>query len=255
MPTHRDRVPDWLLERLAAGELPAARERALRTRLREAGEADRLPALAASNAEILAALPPERVVPEIERRAASARPAPAHRPRSLLAFSLAATCAAGLAVFLLVRDPRREVTSPTPVGQPAWDGIKGLEPSLRVHRKTAAGSELLPPGATVRQGDTLQLRYVAAGRRFGVIASVDARGGVTLHLPEAAGPAATLHPDGERALPHAFELDDVPGFERFVFVTAAAPFSTADVTAALASGQPIPSRLTAFELTFKKTAP
>jgi len=86
------RVPDWLLERLAKGELPAAKERELRARLAQAGETDRLSALAASNTEILAALPPARVVPEIERRAAA--PRTTRRAPRMLALSLAATCAA-----------------------------------------------------------------------------------------------------------------------------------------------------------------
>ena len=238
----RHQVPDWLLERLATGELPPARERELRERLAQAGEAERLSALAAANAEILAALPPERVVPEIRRRATAARPTPLGRLRPLLAFSMAATCAAVLAVLLL--PDRLE-----------YDGSKGLRPSLRIHRKTPTSAELLPAGARVRPGDTLQLRYVAAGRRFGVVASVDARGTVTLHLPESPGPAAALHPDGERALAHAFELDDSPGFERFVFVTSNSSFATAEVARALTGGHPLPAKLTTFELTLKKDAP
>ena len=47
-------------------------------------------------------------------------------------------------------------------------GIKGSKPSLRVHRKTKAGSELLRAGALVRRGDTLQVGYLAAGKQRGV---------------------------------------------------------------------------------------
>jgi hypothetical protein len=118
-----------------------------------------------------------------------------------------------------------------------------------------AHSELLAAGARVRKGDTLQLGYVAAGRRFGVIASIDARGTVTLHLPETPGPAAALERDGERALAHAFELDDSPGFERFVFVAADSLFTTADVTSALAAGHAFPTSLSTVEITLKKETP
>ena len=63
--TSQDRgVADWLFERLAAGDLPEGTARALRTTLAARGENGRLDALAASNAEILAALPAEQVVPE-----------------------------------------------------------------------------------------------------------------------------------------------------------------------------------------------
>ena len=247
----KTRVPDWLLERLAAGELPAAQERELRARLAQAGETDRLSALAASNAEILAALPPARVVPEIERRAAA--PRTTRRAPRLLALSLAATCAAGLAVFLLVRDEPGGGALTPPSSRPEEIGIKG-DP-LRIHRKTKGGSELVRDKDVVRPGDTLQLGYVAAGKRYGVIASIDARGTVTLHLPEAPGPAAPLERNGERALPHSFELDDSPGFERFVFVRSDSPFGTREVASALASGRALPPPLAAFTMTLTKEPP
>jgi hypothetical protein len=256
MASRADKVPDWLLERLAAGELPEEQALGLRARLDAQGEDERLAALVTSNAEILAALPVARVVPEIERRAAAARrQTGTRRVRPLLALSMAATCAAGLVMILAVRDHPSAVPPPPHEVAPESIGIKGLSPSLRIHRKTRAGSEMLPASALVRKGDTLQIRYVAAGKRFGIIASIDARGTVTLHLPEAPGPAAALDRDGERALAHAFELDDSPGFERFVFVTSDTPFATADVASYLKNDRPLPAALAAFELTLKKETP
>jgi hypothetical protein len=249
-------VPDWLLERLAADELPASQARALHATLAARGESERLAALAASNAEILAALPPARVVAEVERRlqTASGR-RPARRLRPLWALSLAAACATGLAVFVALRSP----TCPDGGSLRTSDGeciaLKGLGPSLRVHRKTASGSEALAAGALVHQGDTLQLGYVAAGKQFGVIASIDARGTITLHLPETPGPAARLERGGERALGHSYELDDSPGFERFVFVAADQPFATADVVARLKQQRALPAALVLFELTLQKENP
>jgi hypothetical protein len=262
MTARASKVPDWLLERLAAGELPENQANELRAALHERGEDARLAALAVSNAEILAALPPDKVVAAIERRAAARRQLPVRRP--LLALSLAATCAAGLAVFLLVRPPGgRQPPSGSHgaagplVDQPGTTGYTGIkgDPSLRIHRKTRTGEESLRADATVRKGDTLQLGYVARGKRFGVIASVDGRGTFTLHLPESPGPAAALERGGERALPHAYELDDSPGFERFVFVTSDKPFATADVAAAVTSGRPLPAMLKVVELTLKKEIP
>jgi hypothetical protein len=126
---------------------------------------------------------------------------------------------------------------------------------LRIYRKTASGSELLRPNASVHRGDTLQIRYVAAGKRFGVIASIDARGQITFHLPEAPGQAVALGRDGERALPHAYELDDSPGFERFLFVTSDAPFSTAEIEQALKNGTALPPHLASFAMPLKKETP
>lgn len=261
MMSQGDRVPDWLLERLAAGELPASQAAHLRGLLAARGEEHRLTALAASNEKILAALPADTVVAEVRRRAAASR-VPVRRGRPVFAMSLAAACAAGLAIFLVVRG-QQDATPPIAKQHQhdkvredrlPWTGIKG-DPSLRIHRKTTSGEELLPRQASVRKGDTLQIGYIAAGWRYGVIASVDGRGTVTLHLPEFPGPAAALKQSGEHTLPHSYELDDSPGFERFVFVAADAPFATADVTSALKRGGALPASLKVHELTLKKAAP
>jgi anti-sigma factor RsiW len=257
--TH-DRVPDWLLERLAAGELPETQATELRERLKAQDEDHRLAELADSNAQILASLPPERIVPEIQRRAvtvaARTKPAAARRLRPVWVLSAVAASAAGLAFMLVVRNHGAD-KQPTPdESQPEVIGVKGdLRPALRIYRKTNSGSEILRAQASVHRGDTLQIRYVAAGKLFGVIASVDARGQVTLHLPETPGTAAALERDGERALPHAYELDDSPGFERFLFVTANTPFATPEVAQALKNGTALPASVATFELTLKKETP
>jgi hypothetical protein len=254
-----DKVSDWLLERLAAGELPPAQATELRARLQARNEEHRLSALWASNAEILSALPPARIVPEVERRAAihgdGARPTVPRGLRPMWALSAVATCAAGLAVMLVVRNQGTGTPPTADEVQREIIRIKGLQPSLRIYRKTASGSELVRAQAFVHRGDTLQIRYVAAGKRFGVIASIDARGQITFHLPEAPGAAVALERDGERALPHAYELDDSPGFERFVFVTSEAPFATAEIAQALKTGAALPRSLTSFELPLKKETP
>jgi hypothetical protein len=110
-----------------------------------------------------------------------------------------------------------------------------------LYRKIAAGVERLGAAARVRPGDIVQVRYIAAGRSYGVVASCDADGAVTLHLPEAPGQAVALVKDGERALAHAYEFDNSPGFERFVFVTAEVPFATDLVVRILKQGAALPN--------------
>ncbi len=245
------KVPDWLLEKLAAGELSPTRAEALRARLHESGEEGRLAAIADSNAAILAALPPVQVVREIERRAASA--AGTRLPRRIRlawALPLAAACAASIVVVVsLHRDSRDDSAGADEVR------IKGNErvPILRIYRKTKSGPELLPANAEASKGDTLQIRYLAAGKRFGVIASVDGRGTVTFHLPEAPGQAAALVRNGEHALAHSYELDDSPKFERFLFVTSDAPFPTDEVARSLREGSKPPLPLTWYEFPLRKS--
>jgi hypothetical protein len=132
---------------------------------------------------------------------------------------------------------------------------KGLQPSLGLYRKTKTEIERLGATARLRKGDVVQMRYIAAGKGYGVVASCDARETVTLHLPETGGPAATLVKDGERALAHSYELDDSPGFERFVFVTADTPFPTDLVARHLTQGTALPSGFSIWSLTLEKETP
>ena len=253
-----ERVPDWLLERLAAGDLPTAQAGAVRERLVAAGENDRLEALAASNTEVLTAHPADQVVAEVRRRAAlfawGARRVPIWRPVWALSFATAGVAAIAL---LLVRTPAGPPNPDLLRGQPAQETItsKGLQPSLGLYRKTAAGVERLGPKSRLHAGDVVQIRYIAAGKGYGVVASCDAGGAVALHLPETPGSAVTLAKDGERALAHAYELDNSPGFERFVFVTADSPFATELVVRNLKQGAGLPRGFTSWSITLAKETP
>lgn len=119
----------------------------------------------------------------------------------------------GLALFALREPsgccaPQRQ--TPTPQA-------RGLAPHLAVDRKDEGR---LHPGAVVESGDVVQVSYVAAGNDYGVVISIDGRGGVTLHHPARLHDVPRVKARGEIPLNHAFELDDAPGFERFFFVTA-----------------------------------
>lgn len=247
-----NRVPDWLLERLAAGELPAGQADRLRERLAETGQTDRLAALATSNADIFQAYPAEQVAAEVQRRAKRAE---ASRTRSwarpVWALSMAA---AGAAAIVVVMHKPPAIPGPVVQEKPEQITEKGEKalPSLGLYRQRANGVEPLGPEAHLHPGDLVQVRYLAAGKAYGVVASMDARGSVTLHLPEASGPAATLVRNGERALAHAYELDDSPGFERFVFVTADTTFDTAVVVKALKEGVALPKGFTLWSMTLPK---
>jgi len=87
----------------------------------------------------------------------------------------------------------------------------------------------------VHPGDVIQLRYNAGGRGYGVIASVDGAGAVTLHFPssEDAKPEAMALAAETTTLPTAFALDDAPRFERFFFITANKPPDLQQTLAAL----------------------
>ncbi len=141
------------------------------------------------------------------------------RPRRWLFFPIVV----GLALVCATPSAAVEWLSKTVAGQ-AY---------LVVHRKSTTGVEVLATPALARAKDLLQLGYVSAGKRFGIILSVDGRGVVTLHSPVGHRGDSRLAPGGLTFVPQAFELDDAPDFERFFFVTADVPI---DVEAVLAAG-------------------
>ena len=96
--------------------------------------------------------------------------------------------------------------------------LKGVQPRLRIFKRLTTGNEELVDGAFVAQNETLQLRYMAGGFQYGVIVSIDGRGSVNLHFPATAQSSTKLSQGGELALPYAYQLDDAPKFEEFVFV-------------------------------------
>lgn len=230
------RTPDWLLERIALGELPPAELAAAKARLeREPDGLERLARLEADTEATLERHAPARVVAEVERRrrlqavrddvATERRSGPMRRVWPAL--SLGVPLAASLAVLFVVshREPREEPSALSLL--PESTRIKG-DPRLTLQRQGAAGPERLKDASPARRGDVLQLAYHAGGHRYGAVLSLDGRGAVTLHLPESATGSTELQ-GGPVSLPHAYELDDAPAFERFVLVTSDAPVDVESV--------------------------
>ncbi len=254
------RIPEWLLERLVAGDLPAAQAARIRAQLEERGELARASALAESNRAILEAHPPALVAAEVHRRLTTAAPARARASARRWWGSLAlGGAAAALLLLPLLPWPLLPWPSAEPAAEPTASGaegvrLKGLEPHLVLYKKTVSGAVRLHAPARAAPGDVVQLAYVAAGRRYGAIASIDSTGAVTLHLPESGGAAVPLAPQSETPLPHAFELDHAPGSERFLFVTADRPFDAGSLTSALREGAALPADLTTHLLQLEKNS-
>jgi hypothetical protein len=252
MSERKRQVPPLLVEQLALGELDEAGAAKVR---RELDGDDALERIDASNREILADHPPERVAAEIQRRLGRAEESRTPS-RAWIPWVAAPVMAAAVAlVWVVVRDDddttlavNTEITD----GEREQTRLKGdVEPHLVIDRRTPAGHERLAPDQVVASGDLLQVSYVPAGRRHGVIVSLDGAGAVTLHHPENAGARPTLAEGSEVPLAHSYELDDAPGFERFVFVTRDGEPPTVDEVMRAAeklAGDPGQARMAPLEL-------
>jgi len=250
----KQRIPTWLLERVAVGEVPPDRADEVREILeRDPDERARLAELERSSAEILAALPPAAVAAEVARRAAAG--ARAELPglpvngrthdrmrRRALVYSSSFAVAAG-AVLVAVVVGRQVGWSGRSVpedgagdGEVSSDGAEGTRakgaPRLLLHRKRGDKVERLDASHDrARAGDRIQISYSAGDALHGVILSIDGAGAVTLHFPAVATSSTLLVRSGVASLGHSYELDDAPGYERFLFVTSPQPIDVAAVVA------------------------
>lgn len=87
---------------------------------------------------------------------------------------------------------------------------------LRVSKFEGTQVRSLASGDIIQPGDVIQLQVAGAiQQKKMVIFSIDGRGALTLHYPKGAG--EPLAADG--SLPHSFELDDAPAYERFFLVS------------------------------------
>jgi anti-sigma-K factor RskA len=239
----RCKIPDLLLERYALGELPEQARRDVEQQLAQSPiDQERLAEIRRSNESLLKDYPVEAAVRKIEERrrlqaaAADARRAKDRRMFLLLPMGSAIAAAAVFAVLLRM-PPTPDGGGDKGHGDPGIESTrtKGLKPHLVVYKKPQPGQspQELADGAAVRAHETLQLGYVAAGRPYGVVVSIDGGGAATLHFPQAQNQATRLGP-GQTLLPSAYELDDAPLFERFFLITASTPI---DVAATLRAAQ------------------
>ncbi len=211
MARYAEPVPDYILELYAQGELPPEDMEALdRRRTADAEFADRLDQLRQSNEEILAAYPARAFAVAVEERRAGT----AGKPWRWIAVAPAVAAAAALLLWVV---PDEVVL------------LKGAEPKLEVYRLTGDVVEPLEEDAVAEAGDMLQLSYNAFGRPYGMILSIDGRGTVTMHLPDSVGQSTALDSSGEILIPHSYELDDAPDFERFYLILGQEPIPVSEI--------------------------
>lgn len=223
-------VPRWKLERYILGELTRRDMAAVGRRIRECPETARaVEELRRSDTEFRRRFPAEEIVPrileaEVRERKGEAAPSPVRRSvlRTLLP---AAPVLAAAAVFLLVVILRESPETRIKGGEPAASDRARIE----VYRKAGASVETLKDGDAVRAGDLLQIAYLPFGKPFGVVASLDGRGVVTLHYPDTERDSARLKAGRRVRLATSYELDDAPAFECFYFITSPADIDVREV--------------------------
>jgi hypothetical protein len=242
-------ISDYQLERYLLRELPAADLAAVAREIAaDPALGERLAALERSNQELHRRFSPEWMSGQIELKRQVSRQRESKQQRS--GYRLWAVPAVAL-LLAVVAVPALFDASPEEEPHIRIKG-GGDGPQLTIFRKVPQGEERLSDGALARSGDLVQIIYRSGGLRYGAILSVDGRGAVTQHLPVAGGKAVSLA--AKDTLDYAYELDDAPRRERFVFVAADIRFDLQEIIGQLNEGSTLAStaELHYFEFTLNK---
>jgi hypothetical protein len=143
-------------------------------------------------------------------------------------------------------EERLALTPPSPEEwQASEDGVRIKSDALQLLAFLQVGSEIKPvhTGDTVCGGQFLQLHYLTTEPGYGMVISIDGSGNRVQHLPTGSSDAnpsqvgntqaAALQLGSVIPLPHSYELDQAPHFERFFFFMAEKPFAWNDIEPAL----------------------
>jgi len=237
-----DRLDDLQLERYKLGELPKNQMRKLARQIRNDPRiVERLKQLEDSDQLILEEYPPRQMAPLIldrfSRESGGEEGLDLFRKGWRRRLVLAAPVFMAL-ILLVILYPVQESTVQThePVHQTNGNRVKGPQmsdlaalPEMLIFRHKNNQVEQLRDGAGAQTGDLVQVAYVAATQRYGVILSIDGRGAVTLHYPDSDTGETLLNKGKQVLLTNAYELDDAPGFERFFFITSQSEIDVQDI--------------------------
>lgn len=229
-------ISEYYLERYVLEELPDEYAEEIRRQVTSDPELRAaLKNIESSNRDILALYPPPTVKANLLARLNEAQRKTVSFPFRWILTISSAFAVVLLFLFLILPALKEKAgLEPFDSGQDL-SLVKGIpkvdlsRTQLLIYRKVNDQVEILTDGKRAVTGDLLQLAYVAAKESYGMILSIDGRGGITLHFPDERGGSTKLDQNKKSLLPHAIELDDAPGFERFFFITSESRIDVEDV--------------------------
>jgi hypothetical protein len=238
-------LTDVELERLLAGDYPAARVAELEAKATDADRARR-EELKSEHAAFLGTIDVDAEVRAIgkkmEKLEPEAKPA-ASWWRWI--FTGGALAAAAAAVILLV-GRREDPTDGDDIG------LKGGEITLVVHAAGDAGSRTLASGDTIAPGTRIRFEVGSLKRGYVTVIGFDARGATTVYYPYGGAEAAVYDPKTGGLLPGAIAVDATPGAEKYFAVFSEQPFSVESVAAGVQGKGAFPQGVSHAEVVLEK---
>ncbi|MGL1902676.1 MAG: hypothetical protein OCC49_11105 [Fibrobacterales bacterium] len=231
-------VPHWKLERYVLGELPEVELRAITDRLEyDSALSERLAAVLESDVSIAEEYSPDWVLRQVKQKAGieSVTLSDGSSAEESQEAEVAVSSGGGITKLFSVLSMVILVSVVVVYFNAGNDGLrtKGLGPYLELYKKHSDATVYIEDGGSATQGDLIQIHYISTDRKYGVIASVDGNGVVTIHLPIEGEDAASLILNTKTPLSFSYELDDAPRYERFYFITAKEAFNVKIIKDAL----------------------
>ncbi len=239
-------LTDIELERLIAGDYPAARAAELEAKATDA-DRSRREELQAEHAAFLGTIDVDAEVRAIGRKMKTMEPEtkPAARWWRWI-FAGGALAAAAAAVLVLVG--RRDT------GSTEGDdiGIKGDSITLVVHAANDTGTRMLSSGDAIAPNTRIRFEVGAAKRGYVTVIGYDARGATTVYYPYGGAQAAVYDPTTGGLLPGAIAVDATPGAEKYVAVFSEQPFTVESVAPAVQGKGAFPQGVSHAEVVLEK---
>lgn len=237
-------LTDLELERLIAGDIPAARAAELEAKATDA-DRSRREELRAEHAAFLGTVDVDAEVRAIGKR--MARLEPERTPRASWwrwIFAGGALAAAAAAVLVFVgRDPE---------GTTDDIGIKGDSITLVVHAAGDTGTRKLASGDTIVPGTRIRFEVAAPKRGYITVIGFDASGATTVYYPYGGAQAAIYDPQTGGLLPGAIAVDATPGAEKYFAVFSEQPFSIESVAGGVQGKGAFPQGISHAEVVLEK---
>jgi hypothetical protein len=254
-----NQIPDIYIEQYLLGELPESLRKEMDDLILQDAELnDRINIIKKSNEEILSKYPAASITADIIEKAKIRKNisksekvfSPERDKKSSRGFitdlkdslrkimegiksisskrytlSLASAAVIALVLIFIIPGIRNTDSIKTPYDDTVR--IKGLDSKLLLYRMKGKEVEELKNLDSARRGEIIQVGYIAAGDyKHGIILSIDGRGTVTIHLPEAGNQGRELAMNKRILLDKSYKLDDSPYFERFIMILSANPVDT-----------------------------
>ncbi len=223
---HSNQIPSQLLERYFLGEVSQKEKERVETALKQNESLkEKLKEIQKSNEAFLKDFPAQREMEIIKEKHQFEKPRELispkpktmpwfQKPMVRVSFAFSLMFVVALSSFIMKQNN----------AQPEYR-LKGMEPKLDVYLKTSEGPQLLKDGDSLSAGQTIQITYTSAGEKYGVIFSADGNQNITLHFPSQNSSDSRLEKEGKVQLDYAYQLDNAPNFEKFLFVTSSEPIN------------------------------